>query len=1298
MSRRSTRRRPAAAPGAARAAQQRFEQAVTLHLAGEHGQAVAEYRHALELNPALAEAHNNLGVLLREPEPDTALAAFQRAVALRPAYPEALNNLGLMLQRHGDLRGAADAFRRAVRADPHHPDAQNNLGLVLRELGESEAAVEHLRAAVRLRPLEPAFHNNLGNALLGLGLVAEARQSYQHALELRPDYPEAVNNLGATLRAERRFSEAIPLLLRALELRPGYLDALHNLALAIPPDEALTAHVLEVLRAAVAARPTCAATRAVLAVGLQENGRFVEAGQVARETLALDERNAGAWNVVGICAGERLDHVEAIHAFEHALALEPENVTARWNRALSFLMLGDYARGWREYEWRWRLVHFVPFRRRFAQPAWDGAPLGGRTVLLYAEQGLGDAIQFARYARCVQDRGGRVLVECDRSLTGLLESCDGVDAVVARGEPLPHFDVQAPLLSVPLLIGDTLATLPREPYLRATPRPVRRRVRQAGEGALRVGIVWGGRQPNPTLARRSAGLPRFEPLAAIPGVQLYSLQVGEEATRQLAESPLRDTLVDLAPELRDFRDTAAAIAELDLVLTIDTSVAHLAGALGMPVWVLLMHAADWRWLLDRADSPWYPSARLYRQPAPGEWGPVFEQVRRDLAALAREEAAPRSAAVPAREPADPTAAALPSAQRGPDGAPRFTLQVPFSRLADEAGFALFQQELVGGGVAAEVRCFLDDALRDGDIFVDVDAGWGLASLGAATHPTHAPTTVAVFADAEDARLFRANLAAIVASGVVEVVMVPEFGAMRLDAVAGERGRVFVRVADAAVLPHVLASAPTLLEDGRLAALLWTPRVAGGGLHPQDEIMLGGLAALGFDSFRLVEDDTGPVLVPFRPEDGPGAALSLSAACLAAQTDVNAEPPALAAVPAAPAVVTAEPAAAFLGLDWQIGTTSGWGVYGLNLVRRCLRRGDHHPVLFGAPALAGLHAEELAALQPVFTRQRELEAALAADPLAHASAEFPVLYALGNGLRGGALRQRVSARRSVGVVFFEDTHLDAGALARGQHFDRIVAGSTWNAELLRAHGFANVAVCLQGIDPAVFRPGPRTGRFGDRFVVFSGGKLEYRKGQDLVIAAFREFQRRHPEALLVSAWHNHWPQTMREITTAGHVRGVPEVRADGGIDFAGWLERNGVPRGAALDVGLVPNAAMGELVREAHVALFPNRGEGGTNLVAMECMASGVPTILSANTGHLDLVGDDVCFVLREQRPARPTEQFAGTEGWGDSSVEEILAVLEAVHADQAEAERRGRAAAGLLAGMAWEHQIDHLLVTLSDLY
>ncbi len=395
-------------------------------------------------------------------------------------------------------------------------------------------------------------------------------------------------------------------------------------------------------------------------------------------------------------------------------------------------------------------------------------------------------------------------------------------------------------------------------------------------------------------------------------------------------------------------------------------------------------------------------------------------------------------------------------------------------------------------------------------------------------------------------------------------------------------------------------------------------------------------------------------------------------------------------PTVPAASTAE-----VGIDWELRADSGWGVYGTNLALELERIGAARPAIFAADA---------SDLSPVarFRLARALrEGAARGATMGGRSTPMPfegiMLRALGNNFGHSALWDRIEARRNAGVIFFEDTAFDADALQRARSLDLIVAGSHWNAEVLRAVGLSQVTTVLQGVDPTIFHPAPCSGQLGDRFVVFSGGKLEYRKGQDLVVAAFRSFRLRHPEALLLTAWHNNWPQLIADLDLGGHVRGTPSVTA-GRLDVTAWLVANGIPADAVLDVGRTPNALMGQVVREADVALFPNRCEGGTNLVAMECMAAGVPTIVSANSGHLDLVATGGTLALTRQRAVRPPTRFyRGTEGWGESDVEEIVETLEASYTARANRTPVAMRGAAAMAAMTWHTQVRHLLDALAPL-
>lgn len=368
------------------------------------------------------------------------------------------------------------------------------------------------------------------------------------------------------------------------------------------------------------------------------------------------------------------------------------------------------------------------------------------------------------------------------------------------------------------------------------------------------------------------------------------------------------------------------------------------------------------------------------------------------------------------------------------------------------------------------------------------------------------------------------------------------------------------------------------------------------------------------------------------------------------------------------------------IHWGLSSLHGWGVYGLNLAMawagdQALEPATDYEI---APKLITLDPLQWHALAGFRARSAKLRAQLLRQSAEPITVNAVVLSALGNDLQpqpgphGGALL----GRPSFGTVFFEREALGPKARETLAPHAAIIAGSSWNAEVLRAHGVPKVELVLQGIDPALFHPAPRRGLFPGRFVVFSGGKLEARKGQDNVIAAWRIFAARHPDALLMSAWHNHWPETARSIDASRRAAPLP-LRADGALDSAAWVAANGIRAEQFLDLGVVPNALMPAILREADAALFPNRCEGGTNLVAMEAMACGVPTILSANTGHLDLLKDGAALALADQRP------IPAVPGWCESNIEEILAALEALYTDRTRAAGIGTAGGRLLSGLSW---------------
>lgn len=375
------------------------------------------------------------------------------------------------------------------------------------------------------------------------------------------------------------------------------------------------------------------------------------------------------------------------------------------------------------------------------------------------------------------------------------------------------------------------------------------------------------------------------------------------------------------------------------------------------------------------------------------------------------------------------------------------------------------------------------------------------------------------------------------------------------------------------------------------------------------------------------------------------------------------------------------------INWRLSSFFGWGVYGLNLALQWCADPDLTAIASVPVADHDLALDPLRRrlMQPLLERSRAFQADLQPFANAAATVQSPCLLCYDNRFEVGPVAQGVQlfGTPNIGVTFFETPRLDADAVARAAGHPVIVAGSTWNADLLRAHGLTNVKTVLQGVDPTLFHPGPRMGMHTGRFLIFSGGKLERRKGQDIALVAVRRFVERHPDALLVAAWHA--PMTTYANTLDAGGLTTP-VQFDGGgrVDVLGWAQANGLGPDHILDLGPLPNALMPMVLREMDVAVFPNRAEGGTNLVAMECMACGVPSILSRNTGHLDLIEDENCYPLMQQGVLPGDEAgFGQVPGWGESDVEEVLEQLERVYAHRAEAQARGRGGAVTLGQLGW---------------
>lgn len=569
---------------------------------------------------------------LRAGDARTAEAVCRRAIGAGGSSAELWDLLGSACQQQGKLAESLACFQEALRLKPDYVRSHNHLGILLSTAGRHAEAAAHFREAIRYRPDYAEAHNNLGSVLRETGRLEEAAGAFAESVRLRPDFTEGHNNLGVVLLSQERHSEAAESFRRALEVRPGFADARKNLGIALRnlgrADEAIAC-----FREVVRLRPDFAAAYFSLGLAYMDQHRTDEAIAAYRAGLRLRPDFAEGHNNLGSLLLELGRVPEGLAEFNTSLRLKPDYEAAHWNRAMLLLLRGDFENGWIEYEWRRRLKKTQWATPR--QPFWDGSDLGGKTILLHTEQGLGDTIQFARYAPLVKDRCRRVVVVCPPSLVRLLRGCEGIDEVVGLGASLPAFDVYAPLMSLPGIFQTVESTIPAKvPYLSADAGLVESWRRELTDYAgFRIGIAWQGDPKYPGDRNRSVPLRHFEPVARVPGVRLVSLQKGA-GTGQLAgladHWPVLDWSDRLDEEVGAFADTAALMKSLDLVISSDTAVAHLAGALGVRTWVALGRVPDWRWQLDRDDSPWYPTMRLFRQSRIGDWKAVFEHMAADL--------------------------------------------------------------------------------------------------------------------------------------------------------------------------------------------------------------------------------------------------------------------------------------------------------------------------------------------------------------------------------------------------------------------------------------------------------------------------------------------------------------------------------------------------------------------------------------------------------------------------------------------------------------------------------------------
>ena len=558
----------------------------------EQAQALTDqYPKAFIIWNILGAAHKGLGKSFE------ASQAFKKVTKLNPTYADGFNNLGTTLKEQGKLEEAVEAFEKAIFLKPDYAEAYYNMGITLKGQGKLEEAIEAYEKALAIKPDYAEAYNNMGNALKDQGKLDEAIGASKKALSLKPDYAEAYNNMGVTLSEQDKLEEAIEAYEKALAIKPDYVDAYYNMGIA-----------------------------------LKEQGKLEEAIEALNKALSLKPDYADAYNSMGVTLNEQGKLEEAIEAYEKALAIKPDYAEAFNNSSYIYNLQGKLKKGFELYEWRIKKKVDKTTRAPRKNLIWNGsASVKEKNFLVYAEQGLGDTIQFCRYLPMLEQKGAKVIFKVEKKLHALLRTLNKNIFFTNSIPDESQIEFESPLLSLPYLFKTKLKTIPSATsYLETNHNKVSLWKKYFKQNTFKVGICWQGSKSKIDVGR-SFPLYLFKSISALPNVELISLHKGE-GERQIKDISFNLTTLGDSFDTGEnaFIDTAAIMANCDLIITSDTAIAHLAGALGCPTWIALKYIPDWRWMLDRRDSPWYPSVTLYRQKQRDDWEYVFEEIYKDL--------------------------------------------------------------------------------------------------------------------------------------------------------------------------------------------------------------------------------------------------------------------------------------------------------------------------------------------------------------------------------------------------------------------------------------------------------------------------------------------------------------------------------------------------------------------------------------------------------------------------------------------------------------------------------------------
>ncbi len=972
--------------------------------------AISYFNRVVFIYDKHANAFYNLGICYEKTgNNNLAISNYEKAIEYNQNLVDAYLNLGRLLTTKGEFAEAEKLYKTAIKNNSKYPQLYNNLANLYFKLNKWQDAIRNYKSAIKLNTNNGNYYFNLGSCYAKNEEYNLAIENYEKTIQLKQDHIGAMNNLAIIQTKLNCNKKAIELYHKIISIDEDNAQAYFNLANTYHEEKNYD-EALRYYEHAIKLDPNLKSVFVNIGRIFLQKGDTQTAEEFFLKAIDDEENRVIAFTNLGVGSLENLKIDEAISFFDIAIKSKSDLIEAHYNKAHALLLKGKYSEGWQEYEWRKKRKDFI--KPNLSKPELKDQNIKNKRILVYAEQGLGDTIHFVRYLKLLKEKNCYLIFECDEKLAGLFENINWIDELIIcqnSDEPEIEYDYQIALLSLPFYFNTEFKTIPSfEKYLVPDTKFEDKWKLIIGKNEnLKIGIVWAGNPNNNRDKIRSIPLLNFLPLFAIKGVDFYSLQVGPAADQL---SDIYYPIVRLDKHIKNFSDTAAIINRLDLIITVDTSVAHLAGALGKPVWNLLMYLPDWRWLLNRKETPWYPSMRLYRQQKKGDWNSVLNEINYDLQSL-----------------------------------------------------------------------------------VNVNIGVGTNS--------------------------------------------------KIKSMRNEK---------------------TITDN-------------------KNELPL------------------------------------------------------------------------YLGLS--NGENFGWGICSKYLRKE----------LTGKVKTVNLGE---------------------ADITSQAKSLPGYLF---NAITNNSLKGLYNLKgiRSYGYTFFEN-ELTHSAAENAKQFDVILAGSSWCCQKLKEGKIKNTDVLIQGIDPNLFFPGGEK-EDNNLFVIFSGGKFELRKGQDLVIKAFKILQQKYSDMILINAWYNLWSDVIASMQYSKYINFKMEGN-NWQDKMESLFQANEIDSSKIFSLPLVPNGKMRELYLKSDVGLFPNRCEGGTNLVMMEYMACGKAVIASYNSGHKDILNESNSLQLKTMNDFRLFDDEKNLiADWSEPELDEIIEHIEYAYNNREEIEKIGKTAGEHLKRFTWSDTADNLL-------